>query len=514
MASLARGTVNVATAGSARGRSPGPTGRTGKQVRAAEMVSRAGPAAHFRHLAQLADGVVLLAAFPIAYEIKRGWMPPDLTNLYDPSVYIGPAVLVAFATLFALGRRGAYDAVNLLRAGRILASVATSVFQALLVAAAAIFVFKLSYISRLFVGLYGLVGASLLVAVRFVLRRIAASLRQSGTGAARVLMIGEGEAATRLERTLAEEALFGVTVVANLAAETLSRPFPAALRDGGEEDAFAPSPIGDLLRHEAIDEVAVAAHGIAPADLDRLVETCDREGVVLHVAVDAFGSALSRAHFSVIGGEPLLSVNPQSHSAWGRAVKRAFDLVAAPVLILLTSPLWLLAAIATKLDTPGPVFFVQERIGLNKRRFRMLKFRSMVEGSEHVQPMLRPLNEADGPIFKLRYDPRVTRVGRWLRRFDVDELPQLLNVISGEMSLIGPRPMLPAEITGFEPWQRKRFSMQPGITGLWQVSNRLGQDFLDGLRADLDYIDRWSLSLDATILLRTLPAVLRDRVAP
>ena len=478
MASLARGTVNVATAGSARGQSPGPTGRTGKQVRAAEMVSRAGPAAHFRHLAQLADGVVLLAAFPIAYEIKRGWMPPDLTNLYDPSVYIGPAVLVAFATLFALGRRGAYDAVNLLRAGRILASVATSVFQALLVAAAAIFVFKLSYISRLFVGLYGLVGASLLVAVRFVLRRIAASLRQSGTGAARVLMIGEGEAATRLERTLAEEALFGVTVVANLAAETLSRPFPAALRD------------------------------------DRLVETCDREGVVLHVAVDAFGSALSRAHFSVIGGEPLLSVNPQSHSAWGRAVKRAFDLVAAPVLILLTSPLWLLAAIATKLDTPGPVFFVQERIGLNKRRFRMLKFRSMVEGSEHVQPMLRPLNEADGPIFKLRYDPRVTRVGRWLRRFDVDELPQLLNVISGEMSLIGPRPMLPAEITGFEPWQRKRFSMQPGITGLWQVSNRLGQDFLDGLRADLDYIDRWSLSLDATILLRTLPAVLRDRVAP
>ncbi|MFM7141802.1 MAG: sugar transferase [Alphaproteobacteria bacterium] len=469
-----------------------------------------------RHLVRLAYGLALLVAFPIAYQVKRRFLPSDLTNLYDPSVYFGPAALVALATLFALRRRGAYEPGNLLHRGRILASVGIAVAQALVVAATAIFVFKLSHISRLFVGLYGLAAAALLVTVRLALRRWARRARASGTGAARVLMVGEGESAARLERTLAEESLFGVTIVASLSGEALSRP-SAALREalGPDAPGAVPiSPISELLRHEAIDEVAVAARGVAPADLDRLVEACDREGVALHVALDAFGGHLSRAHLSTVGGETLLSVNPQTHSAWGRAVKRAIDLVLAPLLVLLTSPLWLLAAIAIRLDSPGPVFFVQERIGLNKRRFRMLKFRSMFEGSEQAQPMLRPLNEADGPIFKLRDDPRVTRAGRWLRRFDVDELPQLLNVIAGDMSLVGPRPMLPGEITGFEPWQRKRFSMPPGITGLWQVSNRLGQNFLDGLRADLDYIDRWSLRLDALILLRTLPAVLRDRVAP
>jgi len=514
MSSTARGSASVAAAGAARG--AGGVPRTNGRARAATSVSRGGPAAHVLHLARLADGLALLLAFPIAYEVKRRFLPSDLTNLYDPSVYFGPAALVATATLFALRRRGAYGAVTLLHRGRILGSVAIAVVQALVVAATAIFVFKLSHISRLFVGLYGLVAAALLVCVRLALRRWARRMRVSGTGAARVLMIGDGEPAARLARTLGEEALFGVTVVASLSGEALSRPVAAvreALGDDGS-GAVPISPISELLRHEAIDEVAVAARGIGPAEIDRLVEACDREGVALHVALDAFGGSLARAHLSSLGGEPLLSVNPQTHSAWGRAVKRVIDLALAPLLVVLTSPLWLLAAVAIRLDSPGRVLFVQERIGLNKRRFRMFKFRSMFDGSEQVQPMLHPLNEADGPIFKLRDDPRVTRVGRWLRRFDVDELPQLLNVIAGDMSLVGPRPMLPGEITGFEPWQRKRFSMPPGITGLWQVSNRLGQNFLDGLRADLDYVDRWSLGLDVRILLRTLPAVLRDRVAP
>jgi lipopolysaccharide/colanic/teichoic acid biosynthesis glycosyltransferase len=137
-----------------------------------------------------------------------------------------------------------------------------------------------------------------------------------------------------------------------------------------------------------------------------------------------------------------------------------------------------------------------------------------VVGAEHMGAELQDLNVADGPIFKVRSDPRVTRAGRLLRRFDIDEVPQLLNVLLGQMSLIGPRPMLPSEITGFEPWQRKRFSMLPGITGLWQVHHRIDHTFLSGLQTDLDYIDRWSLWLDLRIILRTIPAILRDRVEP
>ncbi len=521
MAMLARGGGGVAPA--PRDRGPRPLSRTaqpgpGRAPRAASVVTRAGPAAHFRHLAQLADGLVLLLAFPLAYLAKTRLMPADLTYLYDPEVYAGPAAVVAIGTLLALERRGAYEASNVLRLRGMLPTVLVAVGQALALAATALFVFKLSYVSRLFVGLYGASAVLLLLAVRLAFRRVARGLRASGAGAARVLLIGDGEPAERLAEVLAEESLLGATVVARLPVETLSRPSSAVRQAlGGTDAPGAPvplSPISEFLRSEAIDEVAIASGGLSPAELDRLIEACDREGVALHVAVEALGSGLARAHLTEVSELRLLSVNPQRHSAWGRAVKRAIDLAAAPVLILLTAPLWLVAAIAIRLDSPGPVFFVQERIGLNKRRFKMIKLRSMHQGSEHFQPMLTALNEADGPIFKLRRDPRVTRVGRWLRRFDVDELPQLLNVLRGDMSLIGPRPMLPGEITGFEPWQRKRFSMQPGITGLWQVSNRLGQSFLDGLRADLDYIDRWSLRLDLEILLRTLPAILRDRVAP
>jgi exopolysaccharide biosynthesis polyprenyl glycosylphosphotransferase len=464
-------------------------------AREVRSVARAGPAAHFRYLATLADGLVLLAAFPVAYLVKTRLLPSDLTRLYDPEVYLGPAALVAVATLLCLGRQGAYDAISVLHVGRMLARVGAAVAQSLVVAATALFTFKLSYVSRLFVGLYGASAVSLLVAVRLALRSVALRRRAEGVGAARVLLIGGGESAERMRRVLEEEALFGIAVVAQL------RPPLGA-------------PVSELLAQEAIDEVAIAEGAFSREELAAFIEECDREGIAFHILADVLAPGFGGASFQQLGDGTLISVNPQVHSAWGRAVKRALDLVATPLLVVLTSPLWLIAAVAIKLDSPGPVFFVQERLGLNKRRFKLIKFRSMYHGSEHLRPMLHHFNEADGPIFKLRDDPRVTRVGRLLRRFDLDELPQLLNVLKGEMSLIGPRPMLPSEIAAFEPWQRKRFSMLPGITGLWQVSNRLGAPFLEGLATDLEYIDRWSLRLDFEIVVRTVPAILRDRVAP
>jgi exopolysaccharide biosynthesis polyprenyl glycosylphosphotransferase len=521
MAVLARGQGSLAPGGDggrAGGRPQGvTTSPPSRRTRSRASVWRAGPVAHFRHLAQLADGIVLLIAFPLAYEAKTEWLPADLTRLYDPEVYIAPALLLALGTLFGLERRGAYEAANVLRLRGMIVTVAVAIGQALVLVATALFVFKLSYVSRLFVGLYAMTGAVLLLAVRLGFRRLAMRLRESGAAAARVLLIGDGESADQMARGLAEETLFGATIVARLSVETMARPVAVVRQALGSAELSGPvplSPISEFLRNEAIDEVAVASPGLAEGELEHLVEACDREGVALHVSAGALAVGLERAYLSPIGELRVLSVNPQRHSAWGRAVKRGLDLVVAPVLIVLLAPAWIIAAIAIKLDSPGPVFFVQERIGLNKRRFPMIKFRSMYEGSEHFHAALTPLNEADGPIFKLRRDPRVTRVGRWLRRFDIDEVPQLLNVLRGDMSFIGPRPMLPGEITGFEPWQRKRFSMQPGITGLWQVSNRLGQSFLDGLRADLEYIDRWSLRLDLEIAVRTIPAILRDRVAP
>lgn len=497
---------------------PSPDRNNGRSgFRRQRAVARAGPAAHFRHLAQIVDGLLLLLAFPLAYYAKTRLLPADLTRLYDPEVYIAPAAVAAIATLVAMWWLDCYASSRLLHLWDAVRRTAAAVALALIFTLAVLFVFKLSYVSRLFVGLYGVSAVVLLSTARVVFSHVASRLRASGAGAARVLLIGDDETTERFARVLADEAAFGVTVVARLSPEALRAPERSVLgesRSGTSGDPPMLTSLAEFLGREAIDEVAVATDAFSAREIGYLIQACDREGVVLHLALDALGAGLERATLEQMADQRLLSVNPQEHWPWGRAVKMAIDLVLAPILILATAPLWLIIAIAIKLDSPGPVFFVQERIGLNKRRFKMFKFRSMYEGSEHLKDVLHDLNEADGPIFKLRRDPRVTRVGRVLRRFDLDELPQLINVLLGDMSLIGPRPMLPSEISGFEPWQRKRFSMPPGITGLWQVSNRLGQPFLSGLRADLEYIDRWSLRLDLEIALRTIPAILRDRVAP
>lgn len=504
MAVVAKGPDSTNAGASVDGRGRFEPLRGGKAPRA---ITRGGPVAYFRQLALLADGLVLILAFPIAYFAKTRLLPADLTPLYSPEVYIAPAAMVAMATLFVLERRGAHTAAETRSLGVITGTVVLSVGMALVFGATVLYTFKLSYVSRLFLAIYGAVSTVLLIGSHLSLRPIVVRARESGEASPRVLLVGAPEESEHLAEVLAEESPFGVAVVDRLSVADLERV-------AGEGESGAEFPALDvLLAREAIDEVAVATPDLRSEDLSRLVAACDREGVHLHVAVAALGAGLERATLERMADVPMLSVNPQVHSAWARAVKRAADFVFAPILLALSSPLWVFIAVAIKLDSPGPVFFRQERIGLNKRRFGMLKFRTMAEDAEKQRSDIEDLNEADGPIFKVRRDPRVTRVGRILRRFDLDELPQLLNVLAGHMTLVGPRPMLPSEIVDFASWQRKRFSMHPGVTGLWQVSHTLGDPFLTGLQADLDYIGRWSLRLDVAILFRTFVAVLRDRDA-
>ena len=214
-------------------------------------------------------------------------------------------------------------------------------------------------------------------------------------------------------------------------------------------------------------------------------------------------------------GEPLTAVAAHASSEDGRLiVKRCLDVALAILALVCTAPILLLSALAIKVTSPGPILFIQERYGLNKRRFRMYKFRTMVADAETQQHLLEEFNEATGPVFKIREDPRLTRVGKILRRLSIDEMPQLLNVLRGEMSLVGPRPLPMRDVSGFsEPALMRRFSVYPGITGLWQVSGRSDLSFDDWIRLDLRYIDHWSLYLDLQILLRTIPSVINGRGA-
>ncbi|MBW3615994.1 MAG: sugar transferase [Actinobacteria bacterium] len=198
-----------------------------------------------------------------------------------------------------------------------------------------------------------------------------------------------------------------------------------------------------------------------------------------------------------------------SRLAWRPALKRALDVAMATVALVLTLPLLVVLAVAVRLDSPGPVLFRQRRVGLNGREFEVLKIRSMVANAEALRERLQAANEADGPLFKITHDPRITRVGGWLRKLSLDELPQLFNVVRGDMSLVGPRPALPQEVATYDRRAARRLLAKPGITGPWQVSDRHQSSFEDYLALDLDYVENWSLGRDLALIARTVPAVLQ-----
>jgi exopolysaccharide biosynthesis polyprenyl glycosylphosphotransferase len=281
---------------------------------------------------------------------------------------------------------------------------------------------------------------------------------------------------------------------------------PSGLRDFGSLDL--------LERNlDAIEEVLIADPDFPQAQAVDLVDRCHQHGVRVRVAPSTMEILMERVEFVPGQALPLFELKPPVFEGLDFAVKRSFDLVGAVLLYLFLSPFLLLIAAAVKATSRGPVLYRSMRPGIGGHPFACLKFRTMVEGAEHLQDDLEHHNEHEGPLFKIRNDPRVTPVGRLLRRFSLDELPQLWNVLRGEMSLVGPRPLPQRDYDQLEDWHRKRYLVLPGMTGLWQVSGRSELDFDDLVRLDFLYLERWSVFLDLSILLKTIPAVVRLRGA-
>ena len=267
------------------------------------------------------------------------------------------------------------------------------------------------------------------------------------------------------------------------------------------------------ISSHAVESIFVAASGISQEDMGLVQRAARRTGVDVHVTANLPQLLASRIAVEPLGGIMALSVRPVRLTGPQAAGKRVFDVVLAGVALLVSWPIWVLAAALVKATSPGPVFFRQERVGCRNRPFMLLKFRTMCSNAEEMLSEVRHLNEADGPLFKMRNDPRVTSVGKWLRKTSIDELPQLLNVLRGDMSLVGPRPPLQSEVDAYEEWQRDRLEVRPGITGVWQVSGRSNLTFEDYVRLDLFYIENWCLSFDVYLIVKTIPAVLRGRGA-
>jgi exopolysaccharide biosynthesis polyprenyl glycosylphosphotransferase len=270
--------------------------------------------------------------------------------------------------------------------------------------------------------------------------------------------------------------------------------------------------LDDVVHTYGVDEIVIALPADRREQINRVIAGGFRRAVRVKCAPDLPDPAALPARYELhqIGGRAYVGFDPVARVS---ALKRVVDVALSLAAVLVLAPVLLAIAIAVRLDSPGPIFYRQERVGKNGRRFWMFKFRSMAQDADRRLADLRAHNEATGPLFKMRHDPRVTRVGRVLRRLSLDELPQLFNVLKGEMSLVGPRPPIPSEVAEYEDWQHGRLRATPGITGLWQVSGRSEVPFHDMVRLDLHYIRNWSLWLDLEILIKTIPAVLTNKGA-
>ena len=308
----------------------------------------------------------------------------------------------------------------------------------------------------------------------------------------RVILLGGDRDLERLGEALKLNAIGEVQVVARL------DPSKSKVED-----------LVELLHEHAANSVLVAPRHILFGQIEKIVQVCELEGVEVWLHADFFQTRLSQTSVDDLAGHPVLVFRTGPEQTWQSLAKGAIDFFGSILLLLAVSPLIVAAALAVKLSSPGPVLFRQRRAGLNGHPFMMLKFRTMVTNAEQLKQELAALNEMSGPVFKVTNDPRVTRVGRFLRKWSVDELPQLWNVFRGEMSLVGPRPLPVDEVARFDDLaHRRRLSVKPGLTCLWQVSGRNNvRDFKEWVRLDLEYIDNWSLWLDLRILLRTIPAV-------
>jgi len=320
-----------------------------------------------------------------------------------------------------------------------------------------------------------------------------------------VLLVGRGGAVLELARQLRRETFAGLEVVASCVTEADR----ARVREAHGLPVAGLDDVVSMARRHRVDTVAVTSSSETAAEyLRRLSWQLEGTGIELLVAPGLVEVAGPRLHIRPLEGLPLLSVELPRFEGWQRVVKGAVDRTIAATVLVLLAPVLLGVVLAVRLSSPGPVFYRQQRIGVGGRAFTMLKFRSMVADADVRREALRNDNISDGLLFKMRDDPRVTPVGRWLRRFSVDELPQLFNVLTGSMSLVGPRPPLPDEVARYDSSVSRRLLVKPGLTGLWQISGRSDLPWEEAVRLDLRYVENWSLALDALILWKTGRAVL------
>jgi exopolysaccharide biosynthesis polyprenyl glycosylphosphotransferase len=421
------------------------------------------------------------------------------------SAYEGTRSILAFAyllTALLFARSGLY-AERSQRPGlsRIVGSLFQVAFVALIFAVVSGEHFSSYYI------FYGSLGFALfyISSLRYLYERATGAILHAAGYQRRAVLVGTGKHIHDVANALADAPHSPIEVVGFVSPE----PLPA----NGVRCLGTLAHLQAVIVSERVDEVIIADPDFPQERAVELVDQCHRRGVRVRIAPSTMEILIHRAEFVPGQSVPLFELGPPVFEGIDFALKRTFDIFGASILLVLLSPLLATITLAVKLSSRGPIFYRSMRPGIGQRPFACLKFRTMYCDAHEQQDELEQLNEASGALFKIRDDPRLTAVGRFLRRFSFDELPQLINVLRGEMSLVGPRPLPERDFELLEDWHRKRYLVLPGITGLWQVSGRSELDFDDLVHLDFIYLERWSLALDLAILLKTIPAVIMQRGA-
>ena len=459
----------------------------------------------YRKLIIFCDLCLVTISFLLGYIFRD-----TVHGLYPLGTYIGllPIILLIWAgTLYCFGM---YKSFRISQLFEVLFIIFKAGIFGFFIFTSFVFLFKLHYISRTFIGFIFALSAFLINIEKAALIVFFRYIRKKGLNTRSILIIGTGKRAQHFIGLVRKHDEWGLKII-GLVDKDIAK---VGSEISGYKVLGSFKDVPDIIHNNVVDEVVFVVPRSWLHKIEEIMHFCDTEGIKANVAVDYFNLKFSRAKQTDLDGFPLLTFESTPDKLWHLLTKRLFDAVFSAIALVLLTPLFIIMPVIIKATSKGPVFFRQRRCGLNGRRFTLYKFRTMDRDAEAKLDGLIKRNEMNGPVFKMENDPRLTKLGRFLRKFSIDELPQLWNVFKGSMSLVGPRPPIPNEVRSYDDWQRRRLSMRPGITCLWQANGRNKiVDFDQWMKLDLEYIDNWSLGLDLKILARTIPAVLFARGA-
>ena len=462
----------------------------------------------------LHDLGVTCVAFAVAYLLRSYLVQFQFFSERFPQIYpfthylpLMVAFLIAWA---AVGYFSSfYRDLELTNPVQLVLKILSQLTIVLVIMYAGLYVSRRGDVSRTYVLLIGVVDFVLLLIGRAASYWGVAIMRERLSRYHYLLIVGCGPRAREMATMIEESRGMGLRLIGFINPQLQSE----SSADFGGYDVFPLDSVGSILQTRVVDEVVFAVDLQQLARLEPVMQHCADLGIRTRVQLEFLPAAYSRVYLENFRQVQLLSLSSAPDSELRLFFKRVFDVVLSLVSLIFLSPLLLAIAAMIKITSPGPVLFQQTRCGLGGRRFMLYKFRSMINNAEQMRAELHQLNELDGPVFKISDDPRITLAGRWLRRFSLDELPQLWNILCGDMSFVGPRPAVPDEVDQYEDWQRRRLRMRPGLTCIWVLEGRSHVDFTRWMQLDLKYIDTWSLWLDMKIFLRTIPIVLSGRGA-